>query len=131
MLGAVIGGGSYAADCAVNKKRIRLDEMTVSVATGAFAGWLGGDGANKEKTLTNTIKIAEKKIERMKLRKCVSYVTKQNARTKAWRNNILSYSVLDGVIKFSAGTAISTHTASRWGQIRKNIKSILNNSFRW
>ena len=126
MLGAVIGGGSYAADCAVNKKRIRLDEMTVSVATGAFAGWLGGDGANKEKTLTNTIKIAKKKIERMKLRKCVSYVTKQNARTKAWRNNILSYSVLDGVIKFSAGTAISTHTASQWG----HIKNVFKNWFR-
>ena len=46
--GGVIGGLSFAADCYVNDKAMKLDEAILSVGMGVVSGRIGGSGANKK-----------------------------------------------------------------------------------
>ena len=55
-VGAAAGAVSYVADCKVNGSALKVDELAVSAAAGAFSGWIGGSGANQYKALSNTIK---------------------------------------------------------------------------
>lgn len=117
-LGAVIGGVSYAVDCVVNNKSMKLDEMIVSVGMGAVSGRIGGPGANQNMVLTNTIKTSMKTTAIMSARNCVTYAAKRIAATNAWRNNILSVNVWSSSARFAAGTGVSNGVTNSWSKIK-------------
>ena len=115
--GAVIGGTSYVADCTINKKPVKADELIVSIGAGAISGFVGGPGANQNMVLTNTIKTSLKTTTKLLSRNNAKYAVKRIAETKSWRNNILTVSALSSSVVFSAGTGISNIIPNIWSKV--------------
>ena len=121
--GALIGAASYVADAKVNSEVIAVDKLIVAAGTGAFSGRIGGAGANQNMALTNTIQTSMKTTVKMKSRNNTSYAAKQVASTKAWRNNRLSASAVEGSARFSAGIGISNAITGTWTKIKNWVSS--------
>jgi RHS repeat-associated protein len=85
--GGVIGGLSYAADCYVNDKAMKLDEAILSVGMGVVSGRIGGSGANEKMVLSNAAKSAKQTIARESRRANQQYAQKVIAATISSRNN--------------------------------------------
>ena len=59
---AGIGGLTYLANCGISGSTINNSELLISVGTGAFAGWVGGEGMGKSANLATLNKNLSKKL---------------------------------------------------------------------
>ena len=101
--GGVIGGLSYAADCYVNNKAMKLDEAIISVIAGAASGKIGGAGADKDHVLSNAFNGTKKVIERETRRANQKYAQKAISKAISSRNNIFASTVSESAIRFTTG----------------------------
>lgn len=118
IIGGIINGLSYAADCHVNKKRVKLDEAVASVWTGALAGKIGGSGANYNMVLTKTIDSAKTVMAREARRQNREYAQKVIASAARTRNNTLALSAWSGSANFSLGLGLSNGIMAGWQKLQ-------------
>ena len=85
--GGVVGAVSYAADCYVNDKAMKLDEALFSVGAGLVSGLIGGAGANSKVMLTNISKSTKQIIARESRRANSNYAQKVITAAIGFRNN--------------------------------------------
>mgnify|MGYP003303548723 CR=1 FL=1 len=105
--GGIIGGVSYAADCYVNDKEMKLDEALLSVGMGVVSGQIGNDGANKNMVLTTTIESTKKTIVRETRRANQQFAQKAIKSAASNCKNTLCSASWDASIRFTACTSIS------------------------
>ena len=105
--GGVIGGLSYAADCYVNNKAMKLDEAIFAVGMGAASGRIGGSGANEKMVLSNAIKSTKQTIVRENRRANQKYAQKVIETTIRSRNNTLASTAVVSSFRFAAGSVVS------------------------
>ena len=126
-VGAAAGAVSYVADCKVNGSALKVDELAVSAAAGAFSGWIGGSGANQYKALSNTIKTASKTTARftrlISTKGSASLAAKRIAEAKMWRGTVLKGTTWISSIKFAAGTGTSNVIAQLWTKAKNKVRS--------
>ena len=126
-VGAAAGAVSYVADCKVNGSALKVDELAVSAAAGAFSGWIGGSGANQYKALSNTIKTASKTTARftrlISTKGSASLAAKRIAEAKMWRDTVLKGTTWISSIKFAAGTGTSNVIAQLWTKAKNKVRS--------
>ena len=116
--GGVIGGLSYAADCYVNDKAMKLDEAVLSVGMGVISGRIGGSGANEKMALSNAAKSAKQTIVRETRRANQKYAQKVIAAAICSRNNAFATTAWVASFRFAAGTGVSNGVNgkySSWG----------------
>ena len=126
-VGAAVGAVSYVADCKMNGSALKVDELAVSAAAGAFSGWIGGSGANQYKALSNTIKTASKTTARftrlISTKGSASLAAKRIAEAKMWRDTVLKGTTWISSIKFAAGTGTSNVIAQLWTKAKNKVRS--------
>ena len=126
-VGAAVGAVSYVADCKVNGSALKVDELAVSAAAGAFSGGIGGSGANQYKALSNTIKTASKTTARftrlISTKGSASLAAKRIAEAKMWRDTVLKGTTWISSIKFAAGTGTSNVIAQLWTKAKNKVRS--------
>ena len=113
IVGGLVSGLSYVADCCVNDQPVQSDEVLVSSISGAASGIISGPGVNYEKVLTNAIKSTKKTILRESRRANQKYAQKTISKAIAYRNNLLSYKALGGSIMFTA-TSFASNAICGW-----------------
>ena len=106
--GGIIGGVSYIADCYVNNTEITLDGAVVSVLMGIASGAIGGPGANKNNTLTNSVLQFRRTLAREARRANQVYAQKAIASITSYIHNILAVTTWGSSIKFSAGCGVAS-----------------------
>ena len=119
--GGVIGGLSYAADCYVNDKAMKLDEAIVAVGSGVISGKIGGSGANQKMALTNVYDSTRNTIAREARRANQTYAQKAVASALSYRNNTVANAAWASGFRFAAGSEVSNASNiaySRWGIFR-------------
>lgn len=116
VVGGVIGGLTYAADCYVNNKAMKLDEAIVSVAAGVLAGRIGGAGANKKMVLSNAAKSTKQTIVREMRRANQKYAQKVIAAAISSRNDLFVNTALVASARFAAGTGVSNVGTGMWSR---------------
>ena len=119
IVGGIIGGLSYVADCYVNEKEMKLDEAVVSIGMGVVAGHMGGPGANVGMTLTNTARSAAKTIEREARRANQQYAQKAITAAVSYRNEVFASAAWSGSIKFAAATGVSSGITGAWSKANR------------
>ena len=115
--GGVIGGLSYAADCYVNDKAMKLDEAILSVGMGVVSGRIGGSGANEKMVLSNAAKSAKQTIARESRRANQQYAQKVIAATISSRNNTFASTAWVASFRFAAGTGISNGATGKYSSL--------------
>ena len=105
--GGIIGGVSYAADCYVNDREMKLDEAVISVGMGVVSGRIGDHSANKKMVLTNTSKSAKQTFVRESRRANQQYAQKVISATISSRNNTFASVAWTSSLKFAAGSGIA------------------------
>ena len=114
--GGVISGLSYAADCYVNDKAMKLDEAVISVGMGVVAGRIGGAGANEEMVLTNAANSAKQAIARETRRANQDYAQKAIAAAISSRNNTFATTAWASSARFAVGTGFSNGVNAFWSK---------------
>ena len=104
----IIGGLSYVADCYVNKSKMNIVEAGAAVVGGYISGKIGGDGANKNLTLTNTYNYAKQKVARESRRIWKKYAQKAATSAISYCKNTFALAAWSGGSKYAAGFSIST-----------------------
>ena len=117
ILGGIIGGLSYVADCHINKRQAKLDEALASVGAGVISGKIGGPGANYNMALTKTIDSAKTAMAREARRQNREYAQKVIASATRTRNNTLALSAWSGSAKFSLGLGVSNGLVRGWQKL--------------
>ena len=112
--GGIIGGLSYAVDCYANKRAMKLDEAVFSVGMGVLSGRMGGPGANRKMTLSNTIKDTRRTFLREARRNNQKYAQKVVASAIKYRNNVLSSTAWSAGFKFAAGAGVTNIATGMW-----------------
>ena len=102
--GGIISGLSYAADCYVNDREMKLDEAILSIGFGVLSGKISGAGANKNVVLNNTIENAKHTVARETRRANQQYANKVIASTIRSRNDVLSSAALISSSRFAAAS---------------------------
>ena len=115
--GGVIGGLSYAADCYVNDKAMKLDEAILSVGMGVVSGRIGGSGANEKMVLSNAAKSVKQTIARESRRANQQYAQKVIAATISSRNNTFASTAWVASFRFAAGTGISNGATGKYSSL--------------
>lgn len=115
--GAAIGGLSYAADCYVNDREMKLDEAVLSIGMGIVSGRIGGSGANENMALTSVINSTKQTIVRESRRANQQYALKAVASTISYRNNIISVSTWSSSFRFSLGCGLSNGFTSSYSKL--------------
>ena len=115
--GGVIGGLSFAADCYVNDKAMKLDEAILSVGMGVVSGRIGGPGANEKMVLSNAAKSAKQTIARESCRANQQYAQKVIAATISSRNNTFASTAWVASFRFAAGTSISNGATGKYSSL--------------
>ena len=105
--GGVIGGLSNIVDAFLNGEEIDWAETTVSIFSGTFSGWIGGDGANYEFCLSNTIRSTKSTIIKETGRANQRYAQKTIKNAVSYRNNIMKTATGSGGYKYILGTKMS------------------------
>ena len=124
--GGVIGGLSYAADCYVNNKAMRLDEAVISVGMGVVSGRIGGSGANEKMVLSNAAKSTRQTIVRESRRANQKYAQKIIAAAISSRNDLFANTAWIASMRFAAGTGISNGVTGKIGSL-----GLFTNSLEW
>lgn len=105
--GGIIGGGSSVVDSIVNNKPINVFETTVATIGGMASGYVGGEGANRYKSLSDAIDLNNKRLAKEARRN--SYKT--SAKRILYYNNSLysqlSWTAWSASIRFSLGIVVS------------------------
>lgn len=115
--GGVTGGLSYAADCLVNNKAMKLDEAIVSVGMGAISGRIGGSGANQKMALTSVAKNAKQTIARETRRANQKYARKVIAATVKSRKNTFAKTAWSSSFRFALGTGVSNGISGKYSSL--------------
>ena len=115
--GGVIGGLSYAADCYVNGKEMKLDEAILSVGMGVISGRIGGAGANEKLALSDAARSAKQAIAREARRANQKYAQKAIARTISSRNNVFANTAWVASFRFAAGSGVSNGVTGKYSSL--------------
>ena len=105
--GGIIGGISYAADCYVNDKAMKLDEAVLSIGMGVISGRIGGSGANEKNVLTDAVKNTKKTITREMRRVNQKYAQKVITAAVRSRNNTFAATAWSASFRFAVGTGVA------------------------
>lgn len=116
VFGGLINGASYVADCYVNDKAVKSDELALSVGMGVLSGKIGGPGANHKNVLTNAANSTKQTIAREMRRANQKYAQKAIASSLAYRNNIILSTLCDSSFKYAVGTVSSNFTTGIYSE---------------
>ncbi len=111
IMGAVIGGVSYYADCKVTGKEINAVGMGTAIIFGWISGVIGGPGANKNFALSDLMEYGVKTIEREGRRANQQYAQKVIASTSAYVANELVCCATSSSLRFYAGNQLANGAA--------------------
>ena len=114
VLGGVIGGLSYAADCYVNDRAMKADEAILSVGMGIVSGQIGGPGANENMLLSNAVHSARQTIARETRRANQQYAQKVISATIASLDDIFSISTWSASFRFAVGSGVSNGVTGKY-----------------
>ena len=84
---AALAGTTYISEQVIKNEPVKLDELLVSVGTGALSGYIGGDGIDG-KTLSNNWHVAKNTIKRKSSRGNKKYAFKEIARHSARKASV-------------------------------------------
>lgn len=107
VVGGVVGGLSYAADCYVNDKAMKLDEALVAVGMGFVSGKIGGAGANEKMVLSNAANSAKQTIAREARRANQKYAQKVITAAISSRNNMFASTAWSTSGRFALGVEVA------------------------
>ena len=115
--GGIIGGLSYVADCYVNDRAMKLDELVLSVGLGVLSGRISGDGANLDLVINETCYLANSVICKNNRRTNQAYASKSNMCVLEYRNNMFSYIGWTSSMKFAAGVGAANGLMEGYRQL--------------
>ena len=124
--GGIIEGATYVADCWVNNKSVNVGQLALNTGLGVISGYLGGPGANKDRILSNNMKVAKKTLNSNK-NKSGEYAAKVVSSAKTCRRDIMEGFVSDTVASSITNNISSTITNSGYDSI---LEPYLPYSFR-
>ncbi len=105
--GGIIGGVSYAADCYVNNRKIKLDEAAIAVGFGVISGRIGGNGANHKNAITTSARNLDALVAREANRANQAYAQKAIASATRYCYNKIGLAAWSSSIKFAAGQGVA------------------------
>ena len=123
--GAAISALSYTADCEVNHKDVKADELAIAVGTGMISGALGGDGANINFGLAHSVEQSMKKITELSAKKQTKYIAKSIVREAGYMSNKLGGTVAVNSAAFSGLTFASSTFAASYTKVRNYFVKLL------
>ena len=115
-VGGAIGAVSYAADCYVNDKAMRLDEGILATISGCASGFIGGPGANNRYVLSDTIEYLGNTVAREARRQNQTYALKAVTSAYSYARGIVAPTAWWSSVRFSAGTGFSTTLTGLYGR---------------
>ena len=118
--GGIIGGASYVADCYVNKKDAKFGGLIISVGAGMLSGFIGGQGANKNNELSNTIKSGKKIINDLVRRSSNEVINKRIVQAQSYVYETIASAAWTSSIKFSFGVGLSNSLCGLYNKINRN-----------
>lgn len=123
--GGIVGGTTYAADCAVNHRRIEPLDLGIAVTTGCISGWIGGSGASKDYELSKAIR-RKQRIESRCLRNAGdSFYKKRLTYETKYLTGKLTQTGIKSSIRYSVGmtSAKAASPLFRRGILKVSVRS--------
>ena len=111
--GGIIGGASYLLDCVVSdEKSFKLMEFGASIVGGVVSGLVGGSGANKNTSLTDTLLSASKRIANENRKQRGKIGAKIISQTKSYVQETFAWAAWSSSARFASGIAVSNAVIS-------------------
>ena len=104
VVGGIISGVSYAADCYVTKKAPNIVDAAFEIGSGVLSGRSGKSGVNKGAELSDLYYRTKQKIARERRRENQSYAAKAIRSAVSYRNNVFACAAWYRAAKSVVGT---------------------------
>ena len=135
IVGGILGGATYRADCYVNGEEPRFDELIISIVCGIGAAAYGGDGANVNMVLSKRIAQNGKAIRKYMGRACTEYAAKRIAESKEYLKSSLIAVAVETGGRFFVGngivavatpvcTSLFDELSVLWGNFTKGVRRV-------